>query len=465
MTSAPRRVGIIGGGITGLSAAWHLQEAAKTEQRPLSIHLFEGDTRVGGKVRTVRQSGFIMEHGPDSFITQKQDAINLCKKLGLEDQLIPCNEQNKRVFIARNNHLHALPDGFRLLAPTNIRSFLASDLFSLSGKLRALAEPLVPARTASEDESISDFVSRRFGREILDRAAGPMLAGIYNGDPDDLGIQSTFPMLVAMEKKYGSVVKGFRSARPSGNTPPMFMSLRDGMGTLTDALSEALTDVIRLESPVNSLEREGNEWIMHSRHGRETFDAVILTTSPQSAASLLQNSAACIAAPLSRMTATNLIAVSLGFKASQRVQPDALNAYGFITTKAPNQALTACTWSSSKFPNRADEGHELVRVFLSGEAAATPHASSDDDWVQLARKELAAYLSWQGDPEVVSVARWTQSSPQYLTGHLDRMKQLSENLSSSPGLSLAGGAYGGVGLPDCIRQGREASDASLSSKR
>lgn len=459
MKAAPTRICIVGGGITGLAAAWELKTQQRLHNRVVSVRLYEAASRIGGKIQTTRRDGFIMEHGPDSFITQKPEALALCRELGLEDDLIPCNTAQQRVYVARNKNLHPLPSGFRLVAPTNISSFLRSGLFSLPGKLRALCEPFIPRKSGTDDESIADFVTRRLGREILDRAAGPMLGGIYNGDPATLGIQSTFPMLQQLEQKHGSLVRGFRKMRSQAGAIPMFMSLRDGMGSLASALENHLADICHSNCPVLSLQKQGDAWAVETRKGIEMFDAVVLTVPPSVASRLLRPLSPDTADKLDALTANSMVAVSMGFQDAQLKQPASLDGFGFLTALEPHRILTACTWSSIKFEGRAPEGHHLVRIFLS--VPESDGLESGTHWLELARQTLDPYMSWSGDPVISMVTRWPGSSPQYPVHHQESVADLRRSLADYPGLFLAGSSLEGVGLPDCIRQGREAACSTL----
>lgn len=457
--SAPVHTIILGGGIAGLSALWHLRNT------PGDSLLLEASDRVGGKIGTVHQDGFILERGPDSFITQKPDGLALSRELGLEDQLIPSNPEARSVYVARGKRLHALPNGFRLLAPTRIAAFLTSPLFSLRGKLRALREPFIPPGPVGPEESITEFVTRRFGREILDRVAGPILSGIYNGDPDTLGIHGTFPILPAMEQKYGSLIRGFRarsrSAASSGQ--PLFMSYKEGMATLPQALCEALQDQIRLNSRVQALERisgTDSAWRVQTSSGPVNADNVVLALPPNPAAELLRP--ILDAHPIGLLHAIECrssIAVSLGFPAAARLFPKTLDGYGFVTGMEERNTLTACTWSSTKFaPCRAPKDFDLVRIFAAGPAVESQLDHSDEHWAQSMQDRLSPWMQWSTTPTVSLVQRWPNSNPQYSVGHRDRMADIQKAVSNHPGLHLIGGAYGGVGIPDCIRQGREAAE-------
>lgn len=460
-----KSVVVIGGGIAGLSAAWHVKQQFEAAGEDVDLHLLEASSRVGGKIKTTRENGFVMEHGPDSFITQKPQALALAKDLGLEDQLIPCYQKKQNVFIAMEDGLHALPKGFRLLAPTRIIDFLRSDLFTWKGKLRALREPWIPAKTSPEEESITDFVQRRLGKEILDRAAGPILSGIYNGEPDQLSIQATFPMLPALEKKYGSLVWGFRQSMKNSpkNAPPMFMSFKEGMQTLSDRLASRLETYIELDSPVQRLEKNQDEWKVTTSRFTLDADHIILALPPAPAAELLSPFLSSEQlSPLSGIHCRTSLAISLGFNASTRITPTSLEGFGFVTHNRENRELTACTWSSTKFhPHRAPKDHDLIRIFMAGDQLTSDMGQPDEYWVQKALEEIAPWMTWDQAPVMTQVTRWPQSNPQYTLGHMDRMNELQQSLRGLKGLQLIGGAYAGVGLPDCIRQGENAASQCL----
>lgn len=459
---------VVGGGIAGLSAAYHLRKMAEESGRTIDVQLYEAADHVGGKVGTVHENGFVMEQGPDSFITQKPDALALCKELGLESELIPCNSAMQHVFIERDGTLHRLPAGFRLLAPTNVKAFLGSRLFSWPAKFRALREPWIPARLEGGEESIAAFVERRFGREILEYAAGPLLSGIYTGEADQLGIESTFPMLVEMERRHGSLTRAFRKQmRAAVGRPsiPMFMSLRSGMGRLTDTLADRVRDVLHLGQRVEELAQTETGWRLRVGGDWRNADAVILALPPQRSAALLKAPLPETADLLQSIPVRSSLAISLGFDRAQRKTPPALHGFGFVTGERENRSLTACTWSSVKFDNRAPDGHELVRVFLAGDTVEIPMEQSDEDWIRAAREALLPLMEWEGDVQAACVSRWPQANPQYTVGHRARMEKLRSITETLPSLAVIGGGLHGVGLPDCIRQGREAAARIMPTPR
>ena len=448
------RIAVVGGGITGLAAAYAL--------RGHDVTLLERDARLGGKILTERIDGFLLEAGPDSFLTTKPEAVALCRELGLADRLTGTNP-GRTVYVLSRGRLHPLPDGLMLIAPTKVAPFLRSGLFSLREKARMAADLFLPPRAADRDESLAAFVRRRLGQAALDRIAAPLLAGIYAGESEQLSLRATFPQLLDLEKKHGSLIAGMLAQRrrtavsPSTDGRlPLFMTLDDGLDRLVDRLAASLQGVdVRTGTGVAALSRSASGYSLHLDTGdRVRADAVMLTTPAYVTADLLDALAPDAAALLRQIPYASTATISLGYR-QQDLPP--LDGHGFVAARGEGRRITACTWASAKWPARAPGGYGLLRAYVG--SAADPEAleRSDDEIIQIVRGELAAAMGLQARPVLTRVVRWPRSMPQYTLGHLDRLAAIEHALSRLPGIVLAGAAYRGIGLPDCIRQGRAAA--------
>jgi len=456
---------IVGGGISGLATAFHLQECG-----PRDYTLIESAMRWGGKITSVHEDGFTIEGGPDSFLTQKTAAIELCKRLGLEDQLAGSRSgKSATVYIWSGGLLHPMPEGMMLMAPTMVLPFLLSRLISWPGKLRMGMEIFVPRARGDEDESLAGFVRRRLGAEALNKIAGPLMGGIYAADPERLSLKSTFPMFLEMEKKCGSLLRGMmkRAVKPEAGTrtahgskrPPMFMSLRGGLQQLSDALVAQL--------PQESLRAGCSALAVHRHAGRYRIDLsdgscllaedVVFATPSFVTADLVGQLDPALAERLRAIRYVSTATVSLGFRRSEIAHP--LQGAGFIVPPSEGRRITACSWSSAKFQHRAPEDCVLLRVFIGGALAEELAEQDEAALVQLAREELQAILGIAATPILAKAYRWPKANPQYDLGHEERVAEIERSLSNLPGLHLAGAAYHGPGIPDCIQSGRKAAQA------
>ncbi len=466
-----KRIAIVGGGITGLSAAFYLQKEAAENGIPVSVILIEGDPKLGGKLVTDEIDGFVVEGGPDSFITQKPYGLDLCRDLGLEGRLQPCDPRHAHVFILRRDRLLPLPHGFRLTVPTDAAAFLRSPLLSWPAKLRTLAEPWMPARKAGDDESLARFITRRFGRGMLEGIAGPMMAGIYVADPHRLSLLATFPQFAKMEREHGSLTRAMlamkkKAAQSTRKPPPMFMSLRGGIGELSAALIASVKAEVRTQTLVEELHppREGGRWRLRLNDGTEIeADAVILTAPAHAAQRLVAPFDTSLASLLDHVRYLSTATVSLGFAGDPSVLPHALDGYGFIVPKPEDSPLLACTWSSRKFENRAPEGHFLIRGFVGGAGREHLAELPENELAELVHGELRRILGLQAPPLFRKVYRWPKANPQYDVGHLQRTDAIEQHVQAAwPGLHLAGSSYRGIGIPDCIHSARQAALQALA---
>lgn len=464
MSSTRKKIVIIGGGITGLSTAYFLQEKMRAAGFPIDCTLIEADSRFGGKVVTEQAGGFVIEGGPDSFITQKPWGLELCRKLGIADRLIQTHPTDKAVYVLSRGKLAPLPEGFNLMIPSRMTPFLLTPLISPFGKARMGLDLLIPRRESEKDESIASFVRRRLGEEALALFAEPILAGIYAGDAEKLSMQATFPQFAALERKHGSLVWGMWMQRwdaARGSALPrewsLFVTLRDGLSSLISALREKL-DGVTLVSGQRVTEVSLKEGRYHiSLPGKSySSDAVVITANAGTAAGWIEGWDPLLAKRLREIQYVSTATVSLGYE--KREVPHPLRGFGFVVPRREGRKIMASTWSSTKFSDRAPAGHVLIRLFLGGAHQEGLVDRDDADLVSIAREELRSILGIQAEPVVSKVFRWIKANPQYHVGHLERVDEIEEKSGAHPGLYLAGAAYRGVGIPDCIRQGMETAE-------
>ncbi len=463
------RVAVIGGGISGLAAAYRLSELARTREFPLEVTLFEAGARVGGPLETVRREGLVMETGADAFLSEKPEALALAERIGLGGRLVRTREALRRTLVVRAGRLVEVPEGFALMAPTYLGPVLLSPLFSLKGKLRMLLEPLLPRRRADGDESLAAFVTRRLGVEVLERVAQPLAAGIYTGDPYHLSVAATMPRFVEMERRYGSVILGLRAAARqaaekrgvSGARWSLFVSLAGGMGELVEALRERLGATLRVGAEVQELRREGVRWRIAVGGEALTADAVICTVPAYAAARLLEPVAPVLAAELRPVRYASAVVINLAYAAA--ALPALPSGFGFVVPAIERRKIIAGSFSSLKFAGRAPAGIVLLRVFLGGALQAHLAELDEAALVAAAREELSALLGITAAPQVIEVRRWPEAMPQYAVGHRHRVASIRKRLTEVPGLFLAGAYLDGVGIPDCVRQGEAAAGAALAA--
>lgn len=459
---------IIGGGITGLAAAWELQ------QNGVPFVLLEASDRLGGKIRTERAEGFIIEGAADSFLAVKPWAWQLCREIGLGDQLIGTNDHNRKVYVLKDGRLHTMPRGMRLLVPVDPAGILESDLFSEEGKRRMLDEPNIPGGWSRQgkslrelvqqpnDESLASFVRRRFGEEALEVLGEPLMAGIHTADPEILSMRAGYPDYLEKERLYGNVTIPTRKTeiKPPpplpGQPVTAFVSLKNGVYEMIEGLAARLGDHIRLNSPVESLDEDK---IVHLASG-ETIRAssVILTTPTAHAARLTQSLAPALSANLGEIRTLSSATVSFGYREADL--PGPLDGFGFVVAASEPTHLLASTWSSTKLPGRAPAGHALLRVFFGGHRHEADVALPDEALIALAKAELRRVMCIEAEPVISRVFRWEKANPQYEVGHLDRLEEM-ERHQTPPWLRLAGSPYNGIGIPACVKQGREAAKSIL----
>ncbi len=461
----PRHVTIIGGGIAGLAAAYYLQKKSGGD---FSYTLLEAGNRLGGKIITERVDEFMIEGGPDSFVTEKPGCLQLCHELGLADQLIPTNELQRKIYVLRNGNLVPFPSGFRLTIPTELKPFLLSPLISPFGKIRMAMEYFLPPRRDVSDESLASFIRRRLGHEALDRIAGPLMAGIFVSDPERLSMQGTFPKFIEMERTFGSLIKAARAARhhppppnplASGNS--MFNSLKGGMETLVDALRARLEGEVRLNASVRSIKRSGPRILVALDADKLETDDVILAVPAYQAADLIPSLDHKLSGLLRSIRYVSTTTVSLAYLRADIPARGNLDGFGVLIPASEQRDLIACTWSSLKFKHRAPEGCVLLRAFVGGWRDEAKAQLPDQELLNLVKREFAALFDITSEPLLSRIYRWPRGNPQYDVGHLDRVDEMEAHAAEIPGLYLAGSAYRGIGMPDCIKNAQAAVDKLL----
>ena len=459
------KLAVVGGGIAGLAAAHRAVDLARERGLPLDLTLVEARDRLGGTIDTERADGFLIEAGPDSFLSEKPWALALCRRLGVEGRLVRTDDRFRQTFVWYGGRLHPLPEGFQLLAPTRFGPFLRSRLFSWRGKARMALDLVKPRRPAGDDESLGGFVRRRLGREALERVAQPLVAGIYTADPDELSLAATMPRFLELERQQRSVILAMWRAARAAPTPgtsgarwSLFVTFAGGMGELVDTIAGRLpAGAVALKQRVSGLERVDGRWRIATDDGAlAEVDGVIVATEAHASARLLRYVDPQVSTLLEGISYASSVTVALGYRRADVPHP--LDGFGFVVPRTEGRALLACTFSSVKYPGRAPEGFVLLRCFLGGALGAVILQRDDTDLVGLARSELRDALGITTGPLLTRLRRHPASMPQYQVGHLVRVETLERRIAGLPGLTLAGAGYRGVGIADCVRSGEEAAE-------
>ena len=469
-SSKPWRVAVIGGGISGLAAAHRLAELSARDSRPLELVVFEARASAGGLVGTRTIGDYRVELGADSFITNKPWAVDLCRRLGIEDRLVPTDARYRRSLVLRRGQPLPVPDGFQLLSPVDVGAVLRSSIFSWPGKLRMALEYVKPRGGSDLDESLAHFVRRRFGNEALERLVQPLVGGIYTSDPEKLSLRATLPRFLEMEREHGSLIRALQRQRTIGrdNDPAasgarygLFTTPADGISELVDALcakvSQAAT--IRLNTEVQKIapHADGRGFIVELPAGaHDDFDAVVVALPAYKAARLIDGFAERAAAVLDTIEYASTAIVVSGHKLAD--VRHSLNAFGLVVPAIEKRKILAVSFTSRKFPNRAPEGCVQLRTFVGGAMQPELLDQSDDEIKLLVQRELEEIFGVTWRPDFTIVARWMRSMPQYHVGHLDRVAWIEEGLANFSNLALAGNALYGVGLPDSIHSGEMAAE-------
>ncbi|OUM93660.1 MAG: protoporphyrinogen oxidase [Thermobacillus sp. ZCTH02-B1] len=516
MAATGKPIVVVGGGMTGLAAAYYLRKFAGDAGIPARVTIVEASNRLGGKIETLRKDGFVIEKGPDSFLARKKAILELAADLGIEDELVPINPSGKKSYIVFRGKLHPMPDGLMLGIPTEIAPMLRTGLLSPLGKLRAGLDFVLPARKGGGDESIGAFLTRRLGREVVERIAEPLLAGIYAGDLDRLSLMATFPQFREAELRHGSLILGMRRAmrrRPaagadgspaaragaeaearsaasgngaerSGAEPHApspadailarfrgapFLNFRRGLATIVEALERELAGADwRLGRRAVALRKggagdSGARYAVVLEDGEElAADAVIVTAPAWEAEKLLGDHVDC--GMLRNVRYASVANVVLAFdKASFGRE---FHGSGFLVPRAEGRQITACTWTSSKWLHTSPPDKVLLRCYVGRAGDEDAVSLPDDQLVRLVRRDLEELIGVTAAPEMTEITRLHRSMPQYPVGHVEAMRDFRRRLAEAlPGVWAAGAAFDGIGLPDCVRQARETAEAAIREWR
>lgn len=460
----PRRIAIVGGGIAGLAAAYELAKLSRG-QVSIDVTLYEASPRLGGIVETVHEGGFTIEGGPDGWVSEKPWAGELAVELGLEDELIYSNDDQRRTYVLIDGVLKAMPNGMRMMVPADLAALDESDLFSQQAK-RAFHQEIARAAELKalapvDDESVAQFVRRHFGEEVLEKIGAPLLSGVFGGDVTQLSVRAVMAPFVALEREYGSLILGLQAREASNRKSALFTTLRSGLRTLIDRMVASIPQQwIRLGVKVGAIARENDGWTVTSTAGSESFDTLLLAPPLHVARELLEPIFPAAAA-LMQMEASSAVVVGYGFDdAAQIPIPE---GFGFLVPPDSRNLLLACTFMDQKFPHRVPPGGRLLRAFFGGSSAERVLKCGNDEIAAIARMELARILGPLPEPRITVIRRWPLSLPQYGVGHLERMQELQDRISALGNLYLLGNGYRGVGLPDLVRDSRAAARSILQA--
>lgn len=461
-----KRVAVLGGGISGLAAAHRLREIAPW----LEVVLLEAGGHLGGVLQTVKQDGFLVEWGADNFITNVPWAIDLCRRIGYEDQLVKTSPHSRKAFVVHKGRLCNIPEGFLIMAPNRVWPVLTTPILTWPGKLRLACERFVRPRTETSDESVAHFAIRRLGREVFERLVQPLVGGIYTADPYQLSLAATLPRFIEMEREHGSLIRAAKrqaSARPestrggSGARYSLFTAPREGMSHLVDALVARLPhDSIRLNAPVQAIERQTDGgWSLSigaEAPQRMNVDALIVTAPANRSGSLVENVDPSLAGLMGQIPYASSAIVSLGFRRTQIKHP--LDGSGFVVPLTEGRRILSGSFASVKYPDRAPAGHELVRVFVGGACQPEMAELPDEALRSVVLDELDELLGLDGEPVFEHIVRCRSQMPQYHLGHCELVQQIEAGVGEIDRFELAGNAYHGVGMPHCIRSGEQAAE-------
>lgn len=477
MTLEQKHAIVIGGGITGLAAGYRLKCETENRNIPLTLTLLEASNRVGGVIQTEQRDGFIIEHGPDAFISTKPWGKELCNELGIAEKLIGTNPKVRRSFVVRKGKLIPVPEGFYMMAPGSLLPFIKSPIFSLVGKLRISLDLLISRRSEFVDESVADFVRRRLGNEAFERIAQPMIGGIYTSDAENLSLKATFPRFLDMEREHGSIIKALLAQKrnasqtsrdTSGPRYSLFLSFEDGMQTLVDTLAENLSDCIHLHSRVTSIQKKENKngWCVHFNNS-DMLDADILCLAlpaPQTS-KLLPEVSPELSQKLSMIPYSSSVTVNLAFRRED--VSHLLDGMGFVVPITEQLNLIGCSFSSVKFENRAPSEYVLLRAFVGENTdyikGKVNDKSTCEALVPIVLKDVTELLGIAAEPIFSVVSQHPQAMAQYQVGHEELIAEIEELVKGLHGIALAGNAYHGIGIPDCIRSGEQAALALINT--
>jgi protoporphyrinogen/coproporphyrinogen III oxidase len=478
-----KRIVVIGGGATGLAAGNTLKESLEGDKN-VEFLVLEKNDRPGGQIKTIIKDGFVLECGPDCVISDKSTTFEFARKLGIEDEMVNTRSASGGTYILKRGKLIRMPEGVMMMIPTKFKPFIKTKLISWPGKIRAAMDVFIPRRkNLEEDEALASFVKRRLGQEILDVLAEPLVGGIHASDPDTMSLASTFPRFLKMEKDDRSLIMAMLKSKrkmakmmknkpaPDPSAPPkkrwtMFVSFKNGMQTLTDELANALgKDTLKLKTEVQRIDKikvTGGKTaykLQVKGIGDIEADAVVLTTLPHQTGQLVASFDPEMAAALEEIKCVSSATVNLVYKAED--MPIELDTNGFLVPKVENMNVMASTWTTTKWPGRAPEGFVMLRAFVGGAFHQELASLNDEEMLNLVSADLKKIMGIDAEPTMTNITRWIKSMPQYTLGHPDRLKIINERITAHEGLFLAGASYRGVGVPDCMNNGRNAALEAL----
>jgi oxygen-dependent protoporphyrinogen oxidase len=452
---------VIGGGITGLAAAHRVTELSRERGIAIDLTLVESRARLGGTIATERREGFLIEAGADSFLSDRPWALALCRRLRLSSLLVGADPRFRKTFVWRGGRLHPLPDGFQLLAPSQLMPLVCSDLFSWRGKLRMALDMVLPRRRATDDESLADFIRRRLGREALERAVEPLIGAIYGASATELSMAALLPRFRELERRDRSLILGlWRASRlartgvgATATARSAFVTFRNGMTDFVEALASRLPGgAVRLGRRVRAVVRNGNGWRVINDGEVEHVDRVVVATEAYAAAALLSTVDAALGADLAAIPYAASATVTLGYRRRDAEHP--LDGFGFVVPAPAGMTVAACTFSSVKYPERAPAGHVLLRAFPGQNAIDVDDATL----VHAVRRDVHETLGIAAEPVLTRVHRHASAMPRYTVGHLGKIEVIDARVNGLPGLALAGSGYRGSGVADCVRSGEMAAE-------
>ncbi|WP_066295050.1 protoporphyrinogen oxidase [Bacillus sp. FJAT-29937] len=467
MSEQKKRVVIIGGGITGLTAAFYLQKEASVKGLPLDIRLIESTDRLGGKMQTVVRDGFVIERGPDSFLARKQSASRLAAEVGMEDKLIR-NTAGKSYVLVKDR-LHPMPGGSVMGIPTQIAPFVTTGLFSFAGKARAAADFILPKSSPANDQSLGKFFRRRLGDEVVENLIEPLLSAIYAGDIDKLSLMSTFPQFYQVEQKYKSLILGMKKSTPA--TPlkktgekkdkGIFLTFSSGLQSFADALESRLEpNSVMKGCKVERISKKENRYVIELSGGAQLdADSIIMTVPHHITQSVFSDYR--FFDSFKDMSSTSVATIALAFP-EEAIEKD-IEGTGFVVTRNSDYTITACTWTHKKWPHTTPAGKVLIRCYVGRPGDEEVVELPDDELIKIVLKELNRTMNITMDPDFAVISRWKDSMPQYTVGHKERIEKVKTHLASElPGVFLAGSSFEGLGMPDCIDQGEATVEKVLS---
>jgi protoporphyrinogen/coproporphyrinogen III oxidase len=467
-----KRIAIVGAGISGLAAATAIQRA-KEDGADVDFTMFERSQRLGGVMITEFVDDCLIEAGPDSFLSEKTYGTDFCKAFGLGDQIIGSNDDERKTYIVVKNRLIAMPDGLMFMVPTKILPTVTTPLFTWGTKIKMGLEFFSKPPVTNGDETVGDMVRRHYGQEVVERLADPLLSGVYGGDANSLSVQAVLPRFADMERNYGSLSRGMLEARkkmaemtkkmgPGYKPRPLFSSLKNGMQQLVDAVATYLPkEGIHTGVAVDSVTRTGSRWTLIVNGSPQVFDAVIIAAPAHVAGKLLAPVDSTLAQELSAISYSSSVTVAATYNRGDLAHMPP--GFGFLVPKTEKRRIRALTFVHNKFPHRAPADKGILRVFLGGLSDEGVLALSDEEILATVRRELHEMINLEAQPRVERVYRWNKAMAQYGPGHLARVKRIRASVAHAPGLALAGNAFQGIGVPDCIASGLNAANSVLES--